>query len=183
MEGRHNMKRRFRFDYNYKMFGPFILLFIISIIFFLYCINNLNIIGIYISILFAVFCIINFIYGLGYGLKINYKMEYIKLRTAIYKEKIYFNEVQHINYYEKKTDKGRKLKNIFRYIFRNHNFIYAKYSFNNGKVFVICIHFRNGWVKEIEYPWMYKEKSQRKLTMVENKLKKILNEFNKYIID
>lgn len=175
------MKKIFRFDYNYKMFIPFILLFIISTIFFLYSINNLNILGVLISILFAVFCIINFFYGLGYGLEINYKKKFIKLRTAIYKEKIYFNEVKCFYYHEKNVDKGIKWKNIFRYLFRNHNFTYAKYLFNEGKVFVICIHFRNGWIKEIEYPWMYKEKSKNKVSIVENKLRILLNEFNQNI--
>ena len=173
------MKRKFRFDYNYKMFSPFIFLFIISIIFFLYSINSFNLLGIYTSILFAVFWLASLLYGYSYGLIINYKKKYIKLRTAIYTEKIYFNEIKFIDYHEKKIDKGKKWKNILRYLLRNHNFIYAKYLFNEGKVFVICIHFQNGWTKEIEYPWMYKEKSKSKVVTVENKLRKMIEEFNK----
>lgn len=168
----------FRFDYNYKMFFSYIIMLFLSLFFFYLSIEDGRFGVLLLSTLLIVFWGFSICYGYNYGVKFDYKKKYIRLRTGMHSEKIDFTKIKHIYYYELKRIKGHKLKNFFPYVIRKTNFLSAKYIFNEGKVFMIVIQYKNGWEKEIEFPWMYKEKSKSKVQFIEEKLKLMINEFN-----
>ena len=132
--------------------------------------------------LLCVSCILFFIvclfYGYGYGIQFDYNRRLIRVRRSASQEKIKFDKIKRIYYYKKKVKKGHKLKNFFEYAVRKYSYASAKYTFNEGEVYVIVLNYHSGYLQEIEFPWMYKEKSRSRVEKVENELKALIDEFN-----
>lgn len=172
------MKKTFRFDYNDRMHAPFLILILAFVFFLVLSIMDRSIE----KILLCIFCISLFwgfwLYGYGYGIQFDYHRRRIRVRRSSSQIIIKFDEIKRIYYYEKNVKKGSKLKNFFEYVFRKYSYDSAKYTFNEGKVFVIVINYQSGYLQEIEFPWMYKEKSRAKAEKVESQLKAMIDEFN-----
>lgn len=163
------------------MFLPVIGFILTYTILLIYSIAEANITKIIISSILIISSIFYLFYGYGYGIKINYEKRYIRLRTAMHKEKINFSDIKYISYQEVKKEKAKKSYAPLDYYMRNKNFHSANYTFNEGKVFNIAFHFKSGWKKEVEFAWMYKEKLKSKVESTENQLKAIIDEFNNNI--
>lgn len=158
------------------MFFPYVYVALIPLFFLPYVIENIKELIIVISGSLLAICAL--LYGYSYGIILNSKKKYIKLRTDTYKEKIYFKEVAYVDYIEVIRPKGHKFINFLDYFLRKNNIAVADHVFNNGTVFAFLICYKNGAIRTVEYTWMYKEKRKKTVEKVEKKLKEFVNEIN-----
>ena len=57
------------------------------------------------------------------------------------------------------------------------------YVYMNGKIFVFCIHFLDGKVLEFPYTYLYAAISKRRVRRQEQRIRRIVDEFNQYIAE
>lgn len=58
---------------------------------------------------------------------------------------------------------------------------YCDYVYNNGKVFNIIFHKKNGGRVETYFGWMYKEKKLARVNKVTKNLEELINDINQII--
>ena len=171
------MKKRFKYDYNNKMF---IVCFLCSLLFlsiFIWSFNK-NIVGCIltgfctIALLFNTFVMI-FNQGITVGKKNILIIDYFWF-TKINIKNLKWAEIKEI----KKEKKGNLYGFIHEFYHPTTYMLKCYYVYNNGRVFKIIFHLKDGSIRETYFGWMYKEKSITRVNKVVNKLENFIEEIN-----
>lgn len=171
------MKKKFKYDYNWKMF---IVCFFYSLLFlsiFIWSINK-NLVGCIvagfctIALLFTTFVLI-FNQGITVGKKNILIIDYFWFT------KIDLAEINRVEIKEIKKDKKSNLYGLFNEFYHPSTYMYnSDYVYNNGRVFKIIFYLKNNTIKESYFGWMYKEKNISRVNKIVKKLEKFICDIN-----
>ena len=171
------MNTRFRYDYNFKMLAINIVL--TSLFFIIFAISyDKGVIAFCLFGLASIFSLFNtvfFIYNQG----ITIRSKDIIIIDYFWLTKINFDDLKWVELKEIRKEKNTNLYGFFNEFYHYTTYMYkSDYIYNNGKVFKIIFHLKNGSAKETYFGWMYKEKSKLKVKKVQEKLEIFVREIN-----
>ena len=171
------MHKRFKYDYNNKMF---IVCFLCSLLFlsiFIWSFNK-NIVGCIltgfctIALLFNTFVMI-FNQGITVGKKNILIIDYFWFT------KINLADLKRVELKEIKKGKKSNWYGLFNEFYHPSTYMYnSDYVYNNGRVFKIIFYLGDNSTRESYFGWMYKEKSITRVNKVVNKLENFISEIN-----
>ncbi len=171
------MHKKFKYDYNNKMF---IVCFLYSLLFlsiFIWSFNK-NIVGCIvaggctIALLFTTFVLI-FNQGITVGKKNILIIDYFWFT------KINLADLKRVELKEIKKDKKSNWYGFFNEFYHPSTYMYkSDYVYNNGRVFKIIFYLGHNNTKESYFGWMYKEKSIARVNKTVNKLENFISEIN-----
>lgn len=163
------LKINFRYDYNNKLLFIYLGLIgiftALSIIWFKHIIILLFASITIFSILVLVFII--YPQGLWFNFKKN---KLIIIDNALY-HTFKISDILKVSFYEIKKEKRSAFKGFFFEYYHPSTYMSGcDYVYNNGKVYNITIHLKNGLTFNTYFGWMYKERKKSKIRKIENKL-------------
>lgn len=169
--------RRIHYDDN---FGFTIFSSILSVAFFLIVANDLA--GKFETFL-AIMSIFFFISAVVFpktGFYFNYKIGIIKYFGPYSKGKNRFkmNDIEKIAFLERTASRFTCFPVTAESLGEDLDYVYM-----NGKIFVFCIHFLDGKVLEFPYTYLYAAISKRRVRRQEQRIRRIVDEFNQYIAE
>ena len=170
------MKKIFRYDYNHKMYFITLsvsFLFLLLTIFtwrYLVCLIIFSICTI-LSFLNSIFVIRN------QGIKIDVKKGEVVIVDQLLMRKLKIKEIQFVELRQLQRDKKGNFYGFFHEFFYPYTYMsHCDFVYNQGKVFDIYFHMKNGLIIKSYFGWLYREKEQ----MVK-KIEKRLADFVKEI--
>ena len=170
--------RRIHYDDNFF----FTIFFsILSVAFFLIVANGL---GGKFELIFAIMSIFFLVGAVVFpktGFYFNYKTGTIKYLGPFIEGKNRFkmNDIEKIEFLEYPARKISGL-GLTGYGLVNED---LNHVFNNGKIFVFCIRFLDGKTVELPYNYLYAAISKRRVRRQEQRIRRIVDEFNQYIAE
>lgn len=169
--------KKFRYDYNFKLFTITNLL---SFIFLLATIISYskNVIAFWsFIIMFMINFINSFVFINNQGIRIERGT--IKIVDYFWFTKIKLNDLKFVEIRELKKEKKSNKYGLLHEFYHPSTYMYkCDYVYNDGKVFKIIFHLKDGTTKESYFGWMYKERSLKKVNKVEKKLENFIEEIN-----
>ena len=174
------LKVNFRYDYNNKLLfvclGLIGIFTALSIFWFKHIIVLL-----FASItILSIFVLVFIIYP--QGLWFNFKMnKLIIVDNALY-HTFKISDIRKISFNEIKKEKRSAFKGFFFEYYHPSTYMSGcDYVYNNGKVYNITIHLKNGLTFNTYFGWMYKERKKSKIMKIESKLNNILEIINQQL--
>lgn len=168
------MKNKFKYDYNNKLF---LINLVISLIFFILSVLTFKkLIGFILSLIIAIVLLFNSFFMRMQGVKI--KKNSITIVDQLLIRKLCIKDINYVSLKQIPKKTKSKLYGFFNEFFYPNTYIsHCNYVYNQGKVFNICFHMRDGTIIESYFGWLYREKEQ-KVNKVEKKLLDFIESLN-----
>ena len=171
------MKKRFKYDYNNKMF---IVCFLSSLLFlsiFIWSFNK-NIVGCIAAGLCTIILLFNtFVMIFNQGITVGKKN--ILVIDYFWFTKINIKDLKHVEIREIKKEKKGNLYGFFHEFYHPTTYMWkCDYVYNNGRVFKVIFHLKDGTSRETYFGWMYKERNILKVKKTIKKLEECINYIN-----
>ena len=93
--------------------------------------------------------------------------------------KINIKDLKYVEIREIKKEKKGNLYGFFHEFYHPTTYMWkCDYVYNNGRVFKVVFHLKDGTIRETYFGWMYKEKSIMKVNKIVNKLENFVYNIN-----
>ncbi len=172
------MKAFFKYDYNYRMF---IICNLVSVLFTAFVILSCydkNIIGLCLSGVTLLYNLLNtMILIKNQGIRV--RKNKVTIVDALFFRSFPLSEVKYVEMKEIKKERRSNLYGFFHEFY--HRFTYmlkCDYVYNNGKVFEIIFHLKDGSARESYFGWLYREKKKSKVLKIQAKLEAFIENIN-----
>lgn len=169
--------KRFRYDYKYKMLTVNILTSLLFLIVFIASFSKGIIIFCFFGLVFLI-CLLNtivFIYNQG----ITITKKNIIIVDYFWFTKIYVSDLKWVEMKEIKKEKKGNLYGFFHEFYHPTTYMLkSDYIYNNGRVFKVIFHLKDGTIRETYFGWMYKEKNILKVKKTIKELEDFINYLN-----
>lgn len=171
------LKKLFRYDYNYKLLIVCNFVSIIFLILFIASYNKGPIIFCFFGFALLISLFNSFVFINNQGIKI--KNDNIKVVDYLWFTKIKLNDLKYAEIQELKKEKRSNLYGFFHEFYHPTTYMYkCDYIYNNGKVFNIIFHLKDGTNRKTYFGWMYKEKNELKTIRITDELYTFVNTLN-----
>ena len=174
------MKKRFKYDYNNRMFCIMLITTICCVIiaFLLFPVHILF------AILFfalTTYCFyITFFVIAKQGVCINYDKQQVIIVDNLLRRKIDLRKISYVTFREIPKQKKNNVFGFLVDFFHSSTYMSGcDYVYNNGKVYNIVFHHYDGTITETYFGWLYREKNKIVVTKVNDELKSFIEEINK----
>lgn len=171
------MIKHFRYDYNYKLL---IITNILSLIFLLLTILSFekNVVVFWLfSIIFLINIINTFVFINNQGIILNRKS--IIIVDFLWFTKIKLIDLKYIEIKEVNKEKKSNLYGIIHEFYHPDTYMWkCEYVYNNGRVFNLIFHLKDGSSRKSYFGWMYKERSIKKVDKIVKKLETFIKDVN-----
>ena len=175
--------KKFRYDYNYKLF---IITNLLSCLFLFgtiisynkYFLDNKYFLSFWLFIIMFMINFINsFVFINNQGIRV--KNDTIKIVDYFWFTKINLVDLKRVELKEIKKSKKSNLYGLLNEFYHPSTYMYkSDYVYNNGRVFKIIFYLGDNSTRESYFGWMYKERSITKVNKVVNKLENFISEIN-----
>ena len=174
------MYKRFRYDYNFKIFTLSLFYTLSSLTIFIWSFNENIIVSIIVGICTFILLFNSFIWIFNQGIIITKK--YILILDYFWLTKIKITDLKYAKYEYIKKEKQSYWYGLVHEFYHPSTYMYkCDYVYNNGKVYNIVFYLKDGSKRETYFGWMYKEKNKEKVERVEQKLCKFIENINMQI--
>ncbi len=169
--------KRFRYDYNYRMLIVNILTSLLFLVIFVASYNKGIIVFCFIGFTFL-YCLFNtIVFIFNQGITITKKN--IIIVDFFWFTKINVNDLKWAQIKELKKEKKGNLYGFFHEFYHPNTYMFkSDYIYNNGRVFKVIFHLKDGTIRDTYFGWMYKEKSILKVKKTIKKLEDCINYLN-----
>lgn len=171
------MKNKFKYDYNNKLFFINLFLSIIFLIFsFVFSNKMLAFIFLLLMTLFLFFN--SFFIIRAQGIKINNKTKKIIIVDQLLIRKISIKDIGYVSLNQiPKQTKSKIYGFLNEFFYPNTYMSHCDYVYNQGKVYNVCFHMKDGTILESYFGWLYREK-EKTVKKVETKLLNLIEKIN-----
>jgi hypothetical protein len=171
------MKKKFRYDYNYKVLFFSLLASTLFLILFAASYKKGIIAFCFCGIGFLI-CLLNtFILIYNQGITVGKKK--ILIVDYFWFTKINLSNLKRVELKEIKKDKKSNWYGFWNEFYHPYTYMCkSDYVYNNGRVFKIIFYLKDNSTRESYFGWMYKERSIAKVNKVVKKLEDFIREIN-----
>lgn len=169
------MLNKFKYDYNNKLFFINILLSLAFLILSIIVFEKL--VGFVLFLMLSILLLFNSFIIRAQGITINNKKNII-IVDQFFIRKLCVDNIKYVslNHLPKKTKSktyGFLVEFFYPYTYMSH----CDYVYNQGKVYNICFHMKDGTILTSYFGWLYREKAET-VKKVEKKLLNFIEEVN-----
>ncbi len=169
------MINKFKYDYNNKLFLINLLLFLIFLILSIIAIEK--IIGFIIFLIMAILAFCNSLFIRTQGIKITNK-NYIVIVDQLLIRKLCVEDIKYVSLKQIPKKTRSKLYGFFNEFFYPSTYMSnCNYVYNQGRVYNISFHMRDGTIVESYFGWLYREK-EKIVSKIEKKLLDFIEKTN-----
>ena len=173
------MKKRFKYDYNNRMFCIMLITTICCVIiaFLLFPVHIL-----FATLFFALttYCFyITFFVIAKQGVCIDYDKRQVIIVDDLLRRKIDLGKICYVTFREIPKQKKNNVFGFLIDFFHPSTYMSGcDYVYNNGKVYNIVFHHYDGTITETYFGWLYREKNKNTVSIIEKQLSSFVNEIN-----
>lgn len=171
------MNYKFKYDYNNKLFLINLLLSICFLIISIFSYKET--IAFVILLIMAVLLLFNsFVVIRKQGIIIDHKNKRIVIVDQLLVRKLLIKDIRYASLKQLPKRTKNKIYGFFiEYLFPHTYMSHCNYVYNQGKVYNVCFHMKDGTIVESYFGWLYHEK-EAKVKKVETKLLDFINTIN-----
>ncbi len=170
------MLKKFKYDYNNRLF---LINFFLSLIFFILAIVAFDIlIGFILFLIMAIILLVNtFVLIRNQGIKIKDKKKIVIVDQLLVR-RLYIDDINFVSLKQLPKKTKSKIYGFFHEFFYPNTYMsHCDYVYNQGKVYNICFHLKDGTIIDSYFGWLYREK-EKTVNKVEKKLLEFIEKIN-----
>lgn len=173
------MKNKFSYDYSNLCIRIGFLLFIPTLILSIFLVFT-KLYEIALCMLIPAILFLSYIvYYARKGIKINYQKMKIVIIDDYGKRTLHLQNVKSVHLKEiKKENRSSSKFFLIPSALGKQEMVEHEYIYNNGRVFNIIFHLKDGSSRQSYFGWMYKERSLKKVDKIVKKLENFIEEIN-----
>lgn len=170
------MLKKFKYDYNNKLFFINLTLSIIFLI--LTIVSFEKIVAFILCLIISILLLFNSFFVIRtQGIKIT-KSKNIVIIDQLLIRKLCISDIRYVSLKQLPKKTKSKVYGFFNEFFYPNTYMsHCDYVYNKGRVYNICFHMTDGTVVESYFGWLYREK-EKKVEKVEKKLIEFIDKIN-----